>query len=216
MIMTENQKKLLAFINEYRLKNNNSPSLREMVKGIGVSDNKSILGIIKTLIVQGYLTNTDGKARSILLTDKAIKILGLYFIPVTLKEKTEGVNQLRQPNDMVRNSVTVLAPSNENFRYSNESVKTNGTTLDSSEIKTVVETAVNLAFSTAFKQKESIQNSILSTFKSPTFTTKFEWTLVSMFLFSISVLNLGKSIFALFSSCVLLFSIFIIYNFSKK
>ena len=51
---------------------------------------------------------------------------------------TKNQKKLRQPNDLLRDSVTVLSSSNDKFRYSEGSIETNGTNIGNNEIKTVV------------------------------------------------------------------------------
>jgi len=139
--MTENQKELLKFISWYRLTHRNSPTLREMVSGIKVSDNKSILGIIAGLTKNGFLMRGDGKSRSILLTDQALEFLGTHSLPLKY-EGYPSTLHMKQSADLMNNSVTVTSPTSDGI-YADGKIKTDGTNLQN-DIRVVVETAVAL------------------------------------------------------------------------
>jgi hypothetical protein len=127
--MTENQKKLLQFVSNYRLKYANSPTLREITAGIGVFDNKSVLGIITALVNYGYLKKENKKSRSILLTDKALNFLGVYSFPIQYQEWVSILGQLRQSVTFVKDSVSVSLPAYDFIGYGDGTIKSNGTNL---------------------------------------------------------------------------------------
>jgi len=127
--MTENQKKLLQFVSSYRLKYANSPTLREIAAGIGVFDNKSVLGIITALLNYGYLKKENKKSRSILLTDKALNFLGVYSFPIQYQEWVSPLNQLWQSEKFIKNSITVSLPAFDFIGYGDGAIKSNGTNL---------------------------------------------------------------------------------------
>src|SRR3989344_6400072 len=167
--MTENQAKLLYFIFKYRGQYGTAPTLREMVRDLGVSDNKSILGIIGALTKQGYLTREKKKSRSVLLTDEAQKFLNDYLLPFQYRESPSAMDQLRQSAALARTDVAVLSPTSESLAYKESVIKTNGTSLGN-DIRTVVETAVSLAIDRYFNGtlqaepnlKQSLTGSIVS------------------------------------------------------
>jgi len=167
--MTENQAKLLYFIFKYRGQYGTAPTLREMVRDLGVSDNKSILGIIGALTKQGYLTREKKKSRSVLLTDEAQKFLNDYLLPFQYRESPSAMDQLRQSAELARTDVAVLSPTSESLAYKESVIKTNGTSLGN-DIRTVVETAVSLAIDRYFNGtlqaepnlKQSLTGSIVS------------------------------------------------------
>ena len=167
--MTENQAKLLYFIFKYRGQYGTAPTLREMVRDLGVSDNKSILGIIEALTKQGYLTREKKKSRSVLLTDEAQKFLNDYLLPFQYRESPTAADQLRQSAELARTDVAVLSPTSESLAYKKNDIKTNGTSLGN-DIRTVVKTAVSLAIDRYFNStlqaepnlKQSLTGSIVS------------------------------------------------------
>lgn len=223
--MTKNQHKLLLFISNYRLKHDNSPTFKEMVDGIGVSDNKSLLGVIDNLISQGFLIKDSRKSRSVFLTDKAIRYLGLTPLPINYKkyQNSRPSDSLKLPNKVPINSVTVTLPSDNNA-YLGKGLNTNGTTLN--EVKSIVEAAVSLTLSNYTNgtypkdSKSEIINGIASLLSkmlnSGRFAEKLEWATLLIILSGFSVLILGKNIFAIETAIIYIFIIFIINNLPKK
>ncbi|MFH0750046.1 MAG: hypothetical protein V1917_04015 [Candidatus Gottesmanbacteria bacterium] len=127
--MTDNQRNLLQFINGYRVEYGSSPTLREMVSGINVSDNKSILGIIAALTKQGYLRKGIQKTRSILLTDKALDLLGVSSFPMQYRIGSLPQHEFKQPTEFI-NCVTVSSPTSDNNGYNVSMIKTDGTNIN--------------------------------------------------------------------------------------
>ena len=72
-VLTEKQEALLQFIENYQLENGRSPTLREMRENFGVSSDNSILKLLTTLKLKGYIEKDD--------TPRGIKLLA------TVKEK---------------------------------------------------------------------------------------------------------------------------------
>lgn len=137
--MTQNQKNLIHFIASYRVRYGTSPTLQEMVKGIGVSDHKSVSGIISTLIKQGYLEKGKPKVRSILLTDKALEFLNMpLFRQQQLKEFDLPYRQLVQLE--MGSTPTLSAP--DFLGYGDQTIETDGTILGR-YLATIVETVVS-------------------------------------------------------------------------
>ncbi|MBI2010918.1 MAG: hypothetical protein HYS89_01650 [Candidatus Colwellbacteria bacterium] len=147
--MTENQTKLLYFIFKYRGQYGTGPTLREMVRELGVSGNKSVLGIIEALTRRGYLKREKKKSRSVLLTDEAQKFLNNYLLPLQYHGGPTAADQLRQPTELARTDIAVLSPTSESLAYKESAIKTNGTSLDN-DLHTIVETAVSLALDRYF------------------------------------------------------------------
>ena len=157
--MTKNQVKLLYFIIEYRQLHGTAPTLREMVKKLGVSDNKSILGIIEALTKQGYLKREKKKSRSVSLTDteKAQKFRSDYLFPFQYRENPTVADQLlRQSRELERSNATVLSPTSGSLAYKKSTIKTNGTNLGN-DLHTIVETAVSLAIDKYFNSTLSVE-----------------------------------------------------------
>lgn len=143
--MTENQAKLLYFIFKYRGQYGTAPTLREMVRELGVSDNKSVLGIIEALAKQGYLQREKKKSRSVLLTDNAQKFLNEYLLPFQYQSGPTAADQLRQPAELARTDVAVLSPTSESLSYKESAIKTNGTNLGNDLRAVVGNTVASIA-----------------------------------------------------------------------
>ena len=221
--MTDNQKKLLQYISGYRLKYGSSPTLREMVSGISVSDNKSILGIIAALTRQGYLRKGAQKTRSILLTDKALDFLGVSSFPVQYRAGSLPLQQFKQPAELV-NGVTVSLPTSDNIGYNGGALKTDGTNIEN-ELRTVVETAVNVAIGRYFNGTlSSGQTSthalakgigviVHTAFQDAGAVRNFSWALLLAGLTWVDIEIIGNNLTALVYSIV---AVLIINNFLNK
>ena len=188
--LTKNQARLLHYISVYRLRYGSVPTLKEMVRVIRVSDNKSVLGIIEALIKKGYITRRNKKSRSILLTKKAYN----YLIPSYEYQKIPSISdQLRQPVENGRNDVTVPSFTNETLTYKGNAIKTDGTMLEG-DIQTLVETVVGLTIDRYFngdsllnknteQKSTSILNTLISIFNNDKRTVEiFKWGLLLTFL----------------------------------
>lgn len=65
--MTEREKDVLLFIAEYKLKNDISPTLKEIMKGVNSKSCNHIHQCIQGLIDKGYLEVKDKSPRSIVI-----------------------------------------------------------------------------------------------------------------------------------------------------
>ena len=139
--MTLNQEKLIKFINKYRARFGTSPTLQEMVSGIGVSDHKSVSGIVSALIKQGYLEKGRPRVRSILLTNKALEFLE---IPLLRRQRLEDFDLPYQHPARFGTGSTVTLPTLDFLGYGNQPIEAEGTALDK-YIGTVVEMAISKA-----------------------------------------------------------------------
>jgi len=127
--MTGNQLKLLRFIARYREQHLNSPTIREMVEGIGVFDNKSLLGILGALERDGYvLRKHGGRSRDVQLTLKAHEILGLR--PVSLADPGILGGLQRFTSVFNTSDVSLSQLKTPGTGTSGHELKVNGTTTD--------------------------------------------------------------------------------------
>lgn len=139
--MTKNQENLIRFIANYRIKYGASPTLREMVVGIHVSDHKSVSGIIFALIKQGFLEKGKQKNRSILLTDSAFELLEIpLFHRQQLKEFNYSYRQMSPASDGV-----VTSPIPDYVGHGEQSIKTDGTNLTNNLRAVVGNTVAGIA-----------------------------------------------------------------------
>lgn len=221
--MTDNQKKLIQYISGYRLKYGSSPTLREMVSGISVSDNKSILGIIAALTRHGYLRKGTQKTRSILLTDKALDFLGVSSFPMQYRAGSLPPQQLKQPAELM-NGVTVSLPTSDSIGYSGTALKTSGTNIENN-LRTVAETAVNLAIGRYFNgtlssdqtSKHALAKGIgaivHTVFQDTGVVRNFGWALLLAGLTWVDITIIGNNLTALAYSII---AVLVINNFLNR
>lgn len=126
--MTKNQKSLIEFIADYRVKYGISPTLYEMVRGIGVSDHKSVSGIISSLVEDKFLDRGKQKTRAILLTDKAFEFLK---IPLLRRQKLEK-SSYSYPQMSSASSGMVVSSAHNHVGHGEQFIKANGTNLNNS------------------------------------------------------------------------------------
>ncbi|KKP50572.1 MAG: hypothetical protein UR43_C0032G0008 [candidate division TM6 bacterium GW2011_GWF2_33_332] len=210
--MTDNQKNLIIFIHKYRLENGSIPSLIEMVDGIGVSDNKSVLRAIDSLTKQEYLAKIGKKLSSVIPTDRALKELRLFLLQQDTSKPYQFINdtsKLKVPDDISRNNVATSSSSYIGPLGGN--IKSDGTRLDSNELKTIVQSAVNIALSGSTQH----QGTLSDIMKRIPLNKESEWCFLAITLLGFAVLFFGKDILAIFATCGILFTIFIITNISK-
>lgn len=205
--MTENQKNLITFLHEYHNVNGIIPSLVEVVEGIGVSDNKSALRTIESLVENGYLIQVGAKISAVLPTHKALKELNLY--PLRAYTVNSGYPKVGQPRDFARNEATLTFESG--FIPPGSEIKADGTQFDSNQLKNIVQSAVNIALSNRIPDKLSLTE----LFKSLPINQRTEWTLLAVLMLMASVLLFGQNFYAIITTPVILFTIFIITNLSK-
>lgn len=79
--LTTKQTRLLLFLYHFRQQYGESPSMVMIVKGLGLSSNRSVIDMIKLLVERGYLIAASKVSRSTQLTDKAYARLNLGKIP---------------------------------------------------------------------------------------------------------------------------------------
>ncbi len=203
--LTKNQSSLLEYLCECRLIHGSAPTLREMVKKIGVSDNKSILGILDALESKGYITREKRKSRSVLLTKDAWSLTNNLNFRLYKRQPT-AADQLRQPTEMGRDTVTVSFPTSDFLRYSDKSIKTDGTQIDGG-FQAIVETAVSMAVDRCFngtsnhKSRQMIAKSITGIlsklFQQTEFTNNFGWAILFTGLTWACIALIGKNLTAL-------------------
>jgi len=205
--MTDNQKNLIIFIHHYHNKNGIIPSLAEIVEGIGVSDNKSALRAIESLVKRDYLNQVGTKASAVIPTDKALKELNLY--PLKAYTVNSEPPKFEQPRDLARDEATVTLESG--FIAPGSEIKSDGTQFDSNQLKNIVQSAINFALSNHLPEKTSL----LEIFKRLPVNKQTEWTFLAIVPLTASVLLFGQNFYAIIATTVTLFTIFIITNLSK-
>jgi len=210
--MTDNQKNLIIFIHKYRTDNGSIPSLTEMVAGINVSDNKSVLRAIESLTKQEYLVQIGKKVSSVIPTDRALKELRLYVLQdetVKSYQLIGGTSKLKIPDDISRNDIALSSTSFVGPLGTD--IKNDGTKLDSTELKTIVQSAVSVALSGSTQYQGTLSDII----KRIPLNKESEWCFLAITLLGFAVLFFGKDILAIIATCGILFTIFIITNISK-
>lgn len=221
--MTKNQEKLLVFISNYRIKNNDYPTLKEMVEGIGVYDNRSVLGIIDNVIKQGYLGKSDRKYRTVFLTEKSLKLLKIRLLPISHEEII--FKELKFPEtgmSLNKNSVS-LPTLTSDIIYSDKKIEDNGTSLD---IKNIIKSAVtsaltNYATGTFLEEKneekivDKITALLFTLLNKNNFSEKLSWSLILIIFSSFCFLYFGKDFNSIAYSIMFTFTIFIIFKLSK-
>ncbi len=207
--MTKNQKNLIIFIHEYHSQNDIVPSLAEMVVGIKVSANNSVLRAIKSLVKKGYLARIGAKTSSVIPTYEALRELGLH--PLKSYTIVGDSTKIEQPRDLVHDEATITLETGFIPPLGADIKKSDGTRFNSNQLKNIVQSAVNLALSNHSPEKLSIFN-ILKTLP---LNRRSEWTILAIAILGFSVLFIGKNILAIGATCGILFTIFIISNQTK-
>lgn len=109
--MTKNQRNLLYFIGFYRQEHGTPPSYKEMVQGVGLSDNKSLTGVIRALEARGLVERAPSRrARSIRLTIAGWREFATVRTPKDISPSTKNHSSpklLRYVSD----GVSLLTPS---------------------------------------------------------------------------------------------------------
>ncbi|MFZ2970042.1 MAG: hypothetical protein WA063_02760 [Minisyncoccia bacterium] len=202
--MTKNQSNLIIFINNYHIQHGVIPSLGEMVKGINVSANNSVLRAIEALVNKGYLAQVGAKASSVIPTYKALKELGLQ----SLEKYTiiGDTNKTEFANNISFNGATSLqndlVPPFHSVQNAESKIKTEGTQFDSNTLQTLVQSYVNLALEKYIPEKIPLNR-------------QSELTISAIILLGFSVKFMGTDYKAIVATCGILFTIFIITNLSK-
>lgn len=203
-----------------------SPTLREMVSGIGVFDNKSVLLIINNLIEKGYLTKEEGKSRSVQLTYKADKFLSDLLKPRQHIFKPLPADQLKQSAELERNGVEVSYPTKGELRYVQDDIATDSTEVDKS-LEMVVESALNSALKTYTRNNfqpphtgtsfvHSLSNLLTSLINNEKFLAKIEWFFVAFLSLGGSSIFLKTTYSSIVTTVIIFTLVFLSYNFSKE
>jgi len=211
--MTENQKNLLIFIHKYHSENGVIPSLAEMVDGIKVSANNSVLRAIESLVKKGYLAQIGAKTSSIIPTYKALQELGLQplesYTLIGDTSKTTFANNISLADASTpKEDMTPPIPSLNDADYK---MKAEGTQYDSNTVQNVVQSYINQALEQKFQPKAPL----LEFLKNIPANKQSEFTLNAIILLGFSVFFMGPDYKAIIATCALLFTIFIITNLSK-
>lgn len=211
--MTENQKNLIIFIHKYHSENGVIPSLAEMVDGIKVSANNSVLRAIESLVKKGYLAQIGAKTSSIIPTYKALQELGLQplesYTLIGDTGKTTFANNISfAAVSTPKEDMTPPIPSLKDADYN---MKAEGTQFDSNTLQNVVQSYINHALEQKFQPKAPL----LEFLKNIPANKQSELTLSAVILLGFAVSFMGPDYKAIIATCALLFTIFIITNLSK-
>lgn len=126
--LTQNQLHLLLYINQYQRNHGKPPTFKEMVNGISISDNRSLLGIIQNLIQKRLLLKENKKSRSVRLTNDGQRLIGTTFNYTP----TYSPYRLKQQNHFPEDTVTVVMSSSGTLSYEASKVGTSGTSRNGS------------------------------------------------------------------------------------
>lgn len=228
--MTTNQKKLITFINQYQSVKGIIPSLLEIVKGIGVSDNKSALRIVRSAIRDGYLAQIGAKISLVIPTYKGLKELGLQPLE-TYQINNDTSSRLSFADTLSYNGMTTLQTDhplplpnmnkvNTNFSQMEDvtsppppkpemivsRIQSDRTEFGNNTVKTTVQNCTD-AFTSIPYGDHLISNppKKLSLNKQAA-----EWAGVSIFLLGFSVHFFGQTLMAIVAAFVFFFPIFIV------
>ena len=212
-IMTENQKNLIIFIHKYHAENGIIPTLGEMVDGIKVAANNSVLRAIESLVKKGYLAQIGAKTSSVIPTYKALQELGLQpletYTIVGDTSKASFANNLTFTGES--SSQNNLAPPIHSVDNAESRIKIEGTQFDSNTLQNIVQSYINLALEKYTHQKTPI----LDLLKNIPANKQSELTISAIVLLGSSVFFMGPEYKAIIATCTLLFTIYIITNLSK-
>ena len=197
----------MNFIHKYHNDNGIIPSLTEIVNGIGVSDNKSALRAIKSLMKKGYLIQVGAKTSAVVATDKALKELNLY--PLKAYTVNSEPPKIEQPRDLARDEATMTLESG--FIPPGSEIKTDGTQFDSNQLKNIVQSAINIALSNRIPDKLTLTE----LFRRMPINLRTKWALLAALTLATSVILFGQNFHAIIATPIILFTIFIITNLSK-
>lgn len=208
--MTENQKNLIIFIHKYHAENGIIPSLAEMVDGIEVSANNSVLRAIESLVKKGYLAQISAKTSSVIPTYKALQELGLQPLE---KYTLIGDTTKTTPVDSISFATAStpkedLLPPIHSMNSHDYKMKAEGTQFDSNTLQNIVQSYINLALEQKFQPKAPL----LEFLKSIPVNKQSKFTLSAVILLGFSVFFMGPDFKAIVATCALLY---IITNQSK-
>lgn len=211
--MTKNQKNLIIFIHRYHSENSIIPTLVEMVDGIEVSANNSVLRAIESLVKKGYLAQIGAKTSSVIPTYKALMELGLQ--PLENYTLVGDTNKMTFANNISFATASTpkedLAPPIHSVNNPDDRMKAEGTQFDSNTLQNMVQSYINLAL----EQKFQLKAPLLEFLKNIPANKQSEFTLSAVILLGFSVFFMGPDYKAIIATCVLLFMIYITTNLSK-
>ncbi len=147
MELTQKQSLLLDFIYRYRFDYGRTPALKDMVGELNISDNKSALRMIDSLVEKGYLNREMKKTKTVTLSDK-----GYQLVSNVLSRYQSTPSELKRsklPNVYGQSGISVSLPLSNNLSHQQQKVDTSGTGTGI-DVNTIIETAVNLAISKYF------------------------------------------------------------------
>lgn len=122
--LTEKQSHLLRYLADYRLKYGNQPTLKEMARGSGLSDHKSVSRTITALIERGYVERGLQRTRAILLTDQAYEFLG---VPLLRRQFAQPGLTPIQESHLQATETVLSAPAPDFSAFGSQSIQVNGT-----------------------------------------------------------------------------------------
>ena len=132
MILTDNQRRVLFFVNEYRQNNGIGPSFREILEILDVSSIRSVHVIVEQLTSKGYLENDQAKFRSLKLTNEGRRVLHLDSVKIGFSESfptyRRGVSETYR-----KNGVSVLSTNSDLTYNGQRSIRAGGTTIQNSD-----------------------------------------------------------------------------------
>lgn len=210
MSMTKNQKKLLAYVEEHRLKTGMGPSYREISSKIKLSSIRSVHLIVRALAKKGFLTNaSETKFRSLQLTDRGREALK----GITLREEFPTY-VTSKPNTIVLTGASMTS-NHPDIAYMNSRLMNNGTsTHGNSNLKSMGSTKENKLAAEGTKVGRSlisVQNSTinlpLSSIRVPAISLKDDILLAPI---SFILIKIFDGSFLWF--CLLLISMWLLRN----
>lgn len=140
--LTPKQSALLQYIYHYRYENGRTPALKEMVSELGVSDNKSLLRMIDSLVDKGYLNKETGKTRSVTLSDSGYQLVST--IPIRYEKSFGELDKVGLPAEFDRTDVSVSLPTSNHINFQGKELDASGTN-SSVDLDAIIESAVYLA-----------------------------------------------------------------------
>lgn len=138
MDISKKQINVLQTISVYRLKHGRAPTIREIRDESEISDIKSVHRMIKALVFKEYLVNEKGKWRSLLLTDRAIKLLNSDLL-ITPKNNP----LFFQSPELTKNDVGIPTLAATRIDNINPPLRTDGTN-HKNEIEAIIKSAASL------------------------------------------------------------------------
>lgn len=156
-MVTSNQQEVLKFIVRHRSRFAMSPTLREIVKEVGLSGNASAIGIVERLITLGYISRDNNTSRALIPTDKALELFEMHSFTKNYTFK-QSPWSLGKGYELTKNGVAVSNPAESKLSYEETGrIETAGTTIKG-DLNTIVETVVTLALGKIFNGTSTADN----------------------------------------------------------